>query len=203
MASRPLITAIPDSQIPTDLMDWVAGFVDCPGLVFLDSALPHETLGRYSFIAADPVHRLVSRGDETTIDGVPFAGSPFDAIDHLLARTPLEQVPDLPPFQTGLAGQFGYGLRRHLESVPEHRRGEHGFPDLELGWYDVVIAVDHQAHRAFVFASGDNAETRTRWALARLNGAARFPAESWAIEAAPDLTAERYRGMVRRTQPGS
>jgi para-aminobenzoate synthetase component 1 len=197
--SEPLITEIPAGRIPTDLLDWVAGFVDCPGLVFLDSALPHQSLGRYSFIAADPVHRLVARGDATTIDGVPFAGSPFDAIDHLLARTPLVQRPDLPPFQTGLAGQFGYGLRRHLESVPAHRRNDHGFPDLELGWYDVVVAVDHRERRAFVFASGDQAEARTAWALARLDRKARMLSADWEIEPEPDLAADQYRRMVRRT----
>jgi para-aminobenzoate synthetase component 1 len=179
-------------------MDWVVGFVDCPGLVFLDSALRHEALGRYSFIAADPVHRLVTRGDATTIDGAPFAGSPFAAIADLLARHPVEQVPGLPPFQTGLAGQFGYGLRHHVEAVPAHPRSDHGFPDCELGWYDVVVAVDHRDNRAFVFASGEKAEARTQWALARLNSQARFAAPDWEIEPRPDLTADQHRRAVRR-----
>src|SRR5690349_1706948 len=200
MARRDLLTTeIPAERIPTDLMDWVVGFVDCPGLVFLDSALRHDSLGRYSFIAADPVHRLVTRGDATTIDGVPFEGSPFAAVANLLARYPLEQVPGLPPFQTGLAGQFGYGLRHHIEAVPAHARSDHGFPDLELGWYDVVVAVDHRENRAFVFASGAQAEARTAWALARLNGQARFPAPDWEIEPTPDLTADQHRRAVRRT----
>ncbi|MDQ7248905.1 aminodeoxychorismate synthase component I [Dongia sedimenti] len=194
-----LITEIPAQRIPTDLMDWVAGFVDCPGLVFLDSALPHETLGRYSFIAADPLHRLVTRGDSTTIDGAPFAGSPFDAIDHLLARYPLNQVPGLPPFQTGLAGQFGYGLRRYIETVPAHASSDHGFPDLELGWYDTVLAVDHQERRAFVFASGDRAEARIEWALARLDRKTQVAPPDWEIEPEPDLSADQYRRAVRRT----
>jgi para-aminobenzoate synthetase component 1 len=196
---KPLITEIPPQRIPTDLMDWVVGFADCPGLLFLDSALRHETLGRYSFIAADPVHRLVTRGDATTIDGVPFEGSPFVAIAHLLERYPLEQVPGLPPFQTGLAGQFGYGLRHHVEAVPAHARSDHGFPDLELGWYDVVVAVDHRDSSAFVFAGGEQAEARTQWALGRLNGQARFPAPDWEIEPAPDLSADQHRRAVRRT----
>jgi para-aminobenzoate synthetase component 1 len=200
MARRePLITEIPAHRIPTDLLDWVAGFVDCPGLVFLDSALRHENLGRYSFIAADPVHRLVTRGDATTIDGVAYAGSPFDAIAHLLARYPIEQVPNLPPFQTGLAGHFGYGLRHHIESVPTHARSDHGFPDLELGWYDTVIAVDHREHRAYVFASGDQAAARTEWALARLDRKPRPASPDWEIEPEPDLTADHYRRAVRRT----
>jgi para-aminobenzoate synthetase component 1 len=174
-------------------MDWVVGFVDCPGLVFLDSALRHESLGRYSFIAADPAHRLVARGAETAIDGVPFAGSPFDAIERLLAMHSVEQVPDLPPFQTGWAGQFGYGLRRHLEAVPDHGRSDHGFPDLELGWYDVVVAVDHRERRAFVLAGGDRAAARTEWALSRLDRKAGFAPPAWEIEPEPDLTADQHR----------
>jgi para-aminobenzoate synthetase component 1 len=197
--NRPLITEIPTERIPTDLMDWVVGFVDCPGLVFLDSALRHESLGRFSFIAADPVHRLVARGEVTTIDGVPFEGSPFEAIADLLARFPVEQIPGLPPFQTGLAGQFGYGLRHQVEAVPAHSRSDHGFPDLELGWYDVVVAVDHRDNRAFVFAGGEQAAARTEWALARLQRQARFPAPDWEIEPVPDLSADQYRRAVRRT----
>jgi para-aminobenzoate synthetase component 1 len=200
MARRePLVTEIPTHRFPTSIMDWVVGFVDCPGLVFLDSALQHETLGRYSFIAADPVHRLVTRGDATVIDGVPVAGSPFDAIEYLLERYPSEQVTGLPPFQTGLAGQFGYGLRHQVETVPDHARADHGFPDLELGWYDVVVAVDHWERRAFVFAAGEQAEARTAWALARLGRKARFADPSWEIEPEPDQTADQYRRAVRRT----
>src|SRR5215471_18441749 len=128
---EPLITEIPRHRIPADPMTWVAAFADRPGLVFLDSALRHETLGRYSFIAADPIHRVTARGKAVEIDGAPFTGSPFDALDHLLKRYPLAQIAGLPPFQTGLAGCFGYGLRHWLEEVPAHRHRDHGFADLD------------------------------------------------------------------------
>jgi para-aminobenzoate synthetase component 1 len=177
--------------------------------VFLDSALPHETLGRYSFIAADPVHRVVSRSGKTEIDSGPFAGSPFDALDHLLERYPVVERPDLPPFQTGLAGAFGYGLRHAVEDVPIHGRLDHGFADLAVGYYDLVIAVDHQMHRAFVIASGapeqdaaarrNRAQARTDWALARLARRAGRPNFSWSIDARPDLGADAFRRMVRQT----
>jgi para-aminobenzoate synthetase component 1 len=204
---EPLVTEIP--RIPADPMYWVAAFADCPGLIFLDSALPHETLGRYSFIAADPIHRITAAGDGTEIDGAAFAGSPFDALDHVLKRYPLAERPDLPPFQTGLAGFFGYGLRHHVEAVPSHGRHDHGFPDLVVGYYDLVIAIDHQTRRAFVIASGApelddglrrrRAQARTDWALARLGRRAAVPRFSWSIDPAPDLAAEEFRRMVRRT----
>jgi para-aminobenzoate synthetase component 1 len=189
-------------------MDWVAGFADCPGLIFLDSALRHESLGRYSFIAADPIHRVTASGEDTEIDGVRFTGSPFDAVDHLLRRYPFAEQPGMPPFQTGLAGYFGYGLRRHLESVPAHRRRDLAFPDLDLGYYDLVVAIDHVARRAFVISSGDpeadpaarrqRAQVRTDWALARIGRRTPLPAISWAIDARPDLAPEAFRAMIRR-----
>jgi len=206
---EPLVTEIPHSRIPADLMDWVSAFADCPGLVLLDSALPHETLGRYSFIAADPVHRIIAQDGKVEIDGIAFAASPFDAIDALLQRYPVAERADLPPFQTGLAGSFGYGLRHAVEEVPAHGRRDHGFADLELGYYDLVVAVDHQTHRAFVIASGApeqdaaarrlRARARTDWALARLARRTKRPDFAWAIEMQPDLDADEFRRMVRRT----
>jgi para-aminobenzoate synthetase component 1 len=204
-----LVTEIPRARIPADAMDWVRAFADCPGLAFLDSALPHEALGRYSFIAADPVHRIVARDGRTQIDGRDFAGSAFDAADHLLQRYPLAGRPDLPPFQTGLVGAFGYGLRHAVEDVPRHGSRDHRFADLTAGYYDLVIAVDHQAHRAFVLSSGApeqdaaarraRAQMRTDWALARLGRRIPRPEFSWSIDARPDLTADQFRRMVRRT----
>jgi para-aminobenzoate synthetase component 1 len=189
-------------------MNWVAGFADCRDLVFLDSALRHPTLGRYSFIAADPIHRIVAQAGRTTIDGAPFEGSPFDAMRDLLARYPVASRADLPPFQTGLAGAFGYGLRHEVETVPEHALRDHGFADLQLGYYDLVIAVDHAEHRAFILSSGyperepaarlARAQARIAWAEARMARPVTLPEPDWSIDAQPDLDPERFRAMIRR-----
>jgi para-aminobenzoate synthetase component 1 len=202
-----LVTEIP--RIPRDLMPWVAAFADCPGLVFLDSALSHATLGRYSFIAADPIHRIEASGEQVEIDGQAFGGSPFNALQALLHRYPVAAQQQLPPFQTGLAGYFGYGLRHRVEEVPAHALHDHGFPDLSLGYYDLVIAIDHAANRAFVIASGypetdagarlRRAKARTDWALERLARRTALPSFAAAVEVAPDLTPDAFRHMVRRT----
>ena len=83
--------------------------------------------------------------------------------------------------------------------MPAHASSDHGFPDLELGWYDAVIAVDHCERRAFVFASGDRAEARIEWALARLDRKTQVAPPDWEIEPEPDLSADQYRRAVRRT----
>ena len=205
-----LVHEIDRERIPADPLLWVSAFADCRGLVFLDSALRQPGLGRYSFIAADPFHIVAAKGAATTLDGVAAAGSPFDALDALLARYPVAHRPDLPPFQTGAAGYFGYDLRHHLEVLPPHRSDDLPFPDMLLGLYDVVVAIDHLADRAFVMSSGHpeadpaarqaRAQARCDWALEKLRSAAPAAgATGWAIAARPDLDGGTYKAMVRRT----
>ena len=97
----------------TRRMSRLSRLADLPHVVFFDSAMRHPQLGRYSFVAADPVEWLA----------VPADGS--DALSTLyrafVAVARRNHGPDLPPFQGGWAGMFGYELARSLESIP--RRG--------------------------------------------------------------------------------
>ena len=72
-----------------------------PHCLFLDSALRHPRLGRYSFLAADP------------FDFVQFPADGSDALAALAQRMgqfSATALPELPPFQGGAAGLFGYDL---------------------------------------------------------------------------------------------
>jgi len=214
MTTLPLVHELPPSAL--DPLRWAAVLRPLGGFVFLDSALGHETLGRYSFLMADPFHRLVADADRVTLDGVPQAGDPFAVLAAVMARYPLAALPSLPPFQGGLAGSFGYGLRHHLERVPCHRRaptpqGEQDIPDMLLGAYDLVIALDHVAQRGWILSSGYPAPMPAeRHARARARLASildRFEAgppdtqssAGWAIAARPDLDGRDYKAMIRRT----
>ncbi len=113
--------------------------------LFLDSALAHPTLGRYSFVAADPFETLV----------VPVGGS--DALDRLadrLAAMRSNTIPDLPPFQGGAAGLFSYDLGRQLETLPSPRYDEFGLPAMAVGLYDVVFAFDQVDQRGWIVSQG-------------------------------------------------
>lgn len=120
-------------------------------VLFLDSALRHERLGRYSFLACEPAAFLVRRGDE------PDA---FAAAAALLGPIRAQTVPDLPPFQGGVAGLFAYDLNRQLEPVPPPRWDEFRLPALALGLYDVVAAWDHVQQRAWIVSQGLPASPR-------------------------------------------
>ena len=207
MTALPLIHPLPEPAL--DPMRWAAALRPAGGLVFLDSALPHQALGRYSFVMADPFHRLVADGERVALDGATVAGDPFAALAALMARYPAAAVPDLPPFQGGIAGSFGYGLRHHLERVPRHRRDDQDIPDLLVGAYDLVVAFDHVAGKGWLISSGlpaqgearrVRAQARIDWALSLFDSAPTVSQGSaWAIAARPDLSGADYKAMVRRT----
>jgi para-aminobenzoate synthetase component 1 len=63
-------------------------------------------------------------------------------------------LPQLPPFQGGWAGLFGYELARSLESVPAAAVDEFHVPALAVGLYDVVIAFDHAEQSSWIVSQG-------------------------------------------------
>jgi para-aminobenzoate synthetase component 1 len=142
-----------------------------PHVLFLDSAGPHPGLGQYSFITADPFDWLWSRGQRVYSVGqarpLPVA-DPFAALHEKLRRYRVEPRPELPPFQGGAAGLFGYDLCHHLERLPRPAIDDFAVPDLAVGFYDWVIGFDHEAERAWLVSTGlPEAEPRHRRQRAR------------------------------------
>jgi len=138
----PLIEALhplPDAQAA------LAAFSRLPHCLFLDSALRHSRLGRFSFLAADPFDYV-----EMTVD----EGDAFGVLEQRLAEFAARTVPELPPFQGGAAGLFSYDLNRSVERLPSPEFDEFGVPALAVGLYDVVLAFDHQADRAWLISQG-------------------------------------------------
>jgi para-aminobenzoate synthetase component I len=133
-----------------------------PGCLWLDSALQHPELGRYSFVTADPFDFI----------RVPADGS--DGLAMLAARManlPSAPMAGLPPFQGGAAGLFGYELGRSLEILPAAAVDEFQAPALAVGLYDVAVAFDHAADRTWIISQGlpeVEPERRTRRAAQRL-----------------------------------
>jgi para-aminobenzoate synthetase component 1 len=131
--------------------------------LFLDSALRDPVLGRYSFVAADPFAYLEIPADGT--DG-------FGALERRLRRWSATAQPDLPPFQGGAAGLFGYDLNRSLERIAPPRSDEFRVPALAVGFYDVVVAFDHVRQRTWIISQGlpeQEPQRRHRRAATRLD----------------------------------
>jgi para-aminobenzoate synthetase component I len=141
-SSLPFVEELRPAPEPEEVFLRMASLPHC---LFLDSALRHQTLGRYSFVAADPF---------------AFVQCPADGSDVLtilaerLGCFSAATLPELPPFQGGAAGLFSYDLGRSLETVPLPRTDEFQVPALAIGLYDVVVAFDHVAGRAWIISQG-------------------------------------------------
>jgi len=133
-----------------------------PHAIFLDSAMRDGRLGRYSFVAADPVEWVeVPVGARLSPTGWMWPALDWRAaIRH-----------DLPPFQGGWAGLFSYELGRIVRGVSAAPVDEFQIPALAIGLYDVVVAFDHQKQAAWIISQGlpekDGSPRRDR-AAARL-----------------------------------
>jgi para-aminobenzoate synthetase component 1 len=135
--------------------DLVHLLADRPNLIFLDSALTGASLARYSYLSANPFAWLSARGEKVWLDGKLLpASDPFAVLGELLGQHRLDSLDELPPFQGGAAGLFGYDLCHHLERLPRPRIDDFETPDLAIGLYDWVIAFDHVSDRAWIISTG-------------------------------------------------
>ena len=190
-----------------------ARFAGDPFSLFFDSALKHPEHGRHAFIAADPFRTLVAKDGEITLDGRRFRGDPFEALQGELARHRQRSLPGAPPFQGGAAGYFAYDLCHHLERLPAPppEDSAQAFPDMAIGFYDVVVAFDLWHRRAWIMSTGhpetEEGERRVRAMgrageiAARLEGAAPPPppaAIGPAVSWDSTFTAESYQAGVAK-----
>jgi para-aminobenzoate synthetase component 1 len=154
---RPLIEEIVPAPDPVSCCEALAGL---PYRLFLDSANTGSRFGRYSFLTADPVAIVRSRGSETEyidhLTGVRHTstGDPLTVLRELVSPHATEAVPGLPPFQGGAAGFVAYDWGLTLERLPAPRFDDLALPDLVMGMYDWVIAWDHQLSRAWMISTG-------------------------------------------------
>src|SRR6059036_3388172 len=157
-----------------DPLETCARFQGMPFLLFLDSAIDPEHLGRYSFLAADPVTAVRSKGllTQQLVEGkwVRVAGDPLAHVGALVASHAAAPVAGLPPFQGGAAGYVGYDWGMMLERVPRPRYDDLAVPDLLLGLYDWVIGWDHAAGLAWIISTGipERGAAATQRAASRL-----------------------------------
>ena len=118
-----------------------------PGLTLLDSALPMERIGRYSYLGIDPVEifRIIKPKSD------PLA----QIAESLHEHRDFQIHPGLPPFQGGWMGFLGYEFGRCYERVPAAKHNEFDLPLAMLGLYDLVIAWDHESpDHGWAFSSG-------------------------------------------------
>lgn len=121
-------------------------FATLPGCLLLESSTQEPaSLGRYSFLMADPF--------EVILESVGTS-DPFRKIRDALDRFATSTIENLPPMQGGAAGVFSYDLNRSFESIAATKFGDFQTPALVVGLYDVVIAWDHLTEKAWLISQG-------------------------------------------------
>lgn len=163
----------------------VASWADDPYLAWLDSGGPAGPRSRTSYLAVSPFQVLEAGLKGTTLDDRAVPLDPFTALARELARFSEAEDPAPVPFTGGVVGFLGYELARHLEAVPSPPAGRLDMPDMVFGFYDLVMAFDASARRAWLFSSGlphtarparqRHAAERADWALRRLEQAPKRP----------------------------
>jgi para-aminobenzoate synthetase component 1 len=181
----PVVEELVPAPDPVLCCERLAGL---PYRLFLDSAAATSRLGRFSFLTADPVAVIRSKGGKTgVVDCLrgtreDVASDAITAVRDRLASHEAAPVPGLPPFQGGVAGYIAYDWGLTLERLPPPRYDDLAMPDVVLGVYDWVVAWDHTASRAWLISTGmpetetasrtGRAQERAREVRARLEGSA-------------------------------
>lgn len=141
--NAPYVVRIEETLTPEVVFEGLAGKEH---RLWLDSARADDTLGRYSFLMADP--------SEVIQAGPLQVDEALNKLARLQHDFKLLTMEGLPPFQGGAAGYFSYDLNRHFEVVPETNFNEFNLPLLSFGIYDVVFSWDHARREGWLVSTG-------------------------------------------------
>lgn len=177
-----------------------------PYSVFLDSARPSHPLSRYSYIGWHPFETIESKAGRVTITNAEnqftYRADPFQVVRERLALWGEDTKPrsDLPPFQGGAIGFFGYDLARAIERLPAHTQHT-GQSDMCIGLYDKIIAFDHDTGKAFLMIHAES-DQKAQVCKAYIERMAALPAPAPYMGATLEWTTERdddsYKNDIRR-----
>ncbi len=151
-------------------------FASWPFSFFLDSGMDPQKLGHYSFIGSDPFLVMKSKGDEITLihKGVEGKkrGNPFDILSEILQTYAIDGSRMPVPFTGGAVGYFSYDLCHFIEKLPKNAVDDLNLPELYFGFYDAIVAFDHQENKTYLISTGFpelEEVKRLRRAQARIN----------------------------------
>lgn len=168
-ATEPRIEQLEPHLDPIGL---TSGLLDVDYPVLLDSALVRLGLGRYSYVTADPLVVLRSKGRRVEVveHGAVTRTEeiPFLVLQRLLSRFSTNHREDGPPFQGGAIGYFGYEMGGLLERLPGTTVDDLALPDMSIAFYDWVVAFDHADNRAWLVTTEFSREGRAQWARERI-----------------------------------
>jgi len=152
----PVYTSLLSDQLtPVSAFDRVAS--EAQHAFLLESVVGGEKIARYSFLGANPIARIETRGDTvttTTATGTEThtTADPLKDLETLLAGFKAAHPPQLPRFLGGAVGYAGYDIVRLYENLPSPPQDDRGLPDMQFGIYDQMVIFDHVSKLVHVVA---------------------------------------------------
>ena len=138
-----------------------------------ESVIGGEKVGRYSFLAADPIKRVCATGNNLTVvdgDKPPVTTTAVDPLAELRnhLQTTVAPIDSLPPFIGGAIGYAGYDVVRYVEDLPNAPADDRGLPDLDFSFYHSMCIFDHvgKTITLVTLADGKGADPKSSYAAA-------------------------------------
>jgi para-aminobenzoate synthetase component 1 len=160
-------------------------FAQDPFTTYFESGGVIGPRSRYSYLCIDPfqVLRDVS----------------LDELQAELARW-RHVWPGAPvPFAGGAAGFCAYEIGASLERVPRAPGSFAGVPDMQFGFYDLVIAWDHVERRMWLLCAFGDADGRADAVLQRLSAGCAVDVGAPRLDWTPVVSREAHMARVART----
>ena len=134
-------------------------FANDDGALLLDSGNNYnnnhnDQHSRYSYIAIDPYRIITAKSGVNMVDNKPANGSIFEILRNFIKQEKMPTIAGLPPFQGGVAGLFSYDLGWQMEKLPENQADDMGFPDMSVGFYDLILAFDLRYKKSWIISTG-------------------------------------------------
>ncbi|QDS86056.1 Anthranilate synthase component 1 [Rosistilla ulvae] len=113
-----------------------------------ESVIGGEKVGRFSFLAVDPIMRFCAHGQSVSITRgdaceTKTCDDPLDEFRGHLAGVTFADTGDLPPFVGGAIGYAGYDVVRYVENLPNAPEDDRQLPDLDFGFYHTLVVFDN------------------------------------------------------------
>jgi anthranilate synthase component 1 len=131
----------------------------------LESSNAHQDNGRYSYIGTDPYLEVKSLGDQVIVTDHETGETREEQLNvveflkqELLVEVEAEDI-ELPPFNGGAMGYFGYDVIRLYENIGAVPKDEIGMPDSHFLFFKQLIVFDHLLQKIHLLTGEEDDET--------------------------------------------
>jgi anthranilate synthase component 1 len=157
-------------EILADMETPVSAFLKLAGssenAFLLESVEQGQSVGRYSFLGADPDLVFECRGKQVTLVDrgetrrIEVERSPLNQLREVLCRYRPVADPDLPPFTGGAVGYLSYDMVRDFERLPEKNPDDIGAPDAHFMLAHRLVIFDHVQRKMILLTNAHVAQPR-------------------------------------------